>query len=150
MGKKKKASRLTAHTSLAQHRKVGSRLVPPLADTNLTPLKWDRDWLPEYLWIASLREVCPIDQLFKPYYTFMDAVEEFWLDTKTVPLGLLTDFHNLSSNANDFTAKHRSLVDNLFLKPSVAFSPFFQNHQRVGLLRNRSQKKADILILKGK
>jgi hypothetical protein len=121
VGKKKKHRR---HTSLSEHRKVGSLLIPPLADTNLTPLVWDRDWLPEYLWIASLRQLCPVDQLFKPYYTFMDAIAGFWQD-KSIRLGLISDFCYLRSNASELMVQHGTLVRDLFLEPIGRMLAFF-------------------------
>lgn len=122
MGKKKRRS--TTHTPLSQHRKTGSVLLPPLAGLNVRPSFWDRDWLPEYLWIASLRHVVPVDHLFKPFYALMDAMEEFWPAEKP-PLGFLTDFRTLAPKAREFLAKHGALVRELFLIPFGRLLAFF-------------------------
>lgn len=122
MGKKKRRS--TTHTPLSHHRKAGSALLPPLAGLNVKPAFWDRDWLPEHLWIASLRRVVPADHLFKPFYTFMDAVEEFWPADKP-PLGYLSDFRTLAPKGREFLAKHSDLVRELFLIPFGRLLAFF-------------------------
>src|SRR5712692_8549243 len=122
MGRKKRRS--TTHTPVSHHRKAGSALLPPLAGLNVKPAFWDRDWLPEYLWIASLRQVVPVNRLFKPFYAFMDAVEEFWPADKP-PLGCLSDFQVLASKGQEFLAKHGTLVRQLFLTPCGRVLAFF-------------------------
>lgn len=122
MAKKKRRS--ARHTPLSHHRKAGSVLLPPLAGLNVTPAFWDRDWLPEHLWIASLRQVVPVNQLFKPFYAFMDAVEECW-PAEQPPLGYLSDFRTLASRGQEFLAKHRALVRELFLIPFGRLLAFF-------------------------
>lgn len=123
MGKKRKR-RSTSHTPLSKHRKTGSVLAPPLASLNVRPALWDRDWLPEYLWIASLRQIVSTEHLFKPFYAFMDAVEEFW-PAENPPLGLLSDFRVLAPRGGEFLARHGSLVRELFLIPFGRILSFF-------------------------
>jgi len=124
MGHKKKKRRSTTYTPLSHHRKTGSVLLPPLAGINVQPAVWDRDWVPEYLWVASLGGVVPVDHLFKPFYAFMDAVEEFW-PTERPPLGLLSDFQILAPRRQEFLAKHGALVHELFLTPFGRILAFF-------------------------
>ncbi len=48
-------SRPRASSSLAEHRRRGGKLVPPLATlSNLTPVAWLPDVLPDMLWLCSL------------------------------------------------------------------------------------------------
>ncbi|HCX31425.1 MAG TPA: hypothetical protein DHU55_16905, partial [Blastocatellia bacterium] len=51
MKKRKKKGR---HTPLRSHAKKGSKLVTQLGALNVTMLDFERDLLPEHLWIASL------------------------------------------------------------------------------------------------
>jgi hypothetical protein len=113
---KHKGQHSQRHTPLKKHKKVGSSLVPPLAGLPLKPLDWDRDLLPEYLWIASLRAVVPTNQIHRAFYTFMDAVAEFW-PAQHPAIGLLTDFRFLQPAAAAFLAKHHRLIRQLFLEP---------------------------------
>ncbi len=122
MGKKKHRS--PRHTPLSHHQKTGSVLLPPLAGLNVKPAPWDRDSLPEYLWIASLRQIVPTGSLFQAFYAFMDAVEEFWPGEKP-PLGFLSDFRTLAPKGREFLAKHGPLVRELFLIPFGRILAFY-------------------------
>jgi hypothetical protein len=130
---KKKARRSTTHTPLSKHGKVGSVLTSPLTGLNVKPAIWDRDWLPEYLWIASLRELAPHNRIFRLLYPFIDAVAEFWPDER-LPLGLLSDFGELAPHRNAFLAKHTALVHDLFLKPFGRILSFFPDSPASWLL----------------
>jgi len=99
-------------------------LVPPLAQLPIAAIQWDRDFLPEHLWIASLRTIAPLERLHEPFYAFMDAVDEFW-SQEGPALGLLTDFGLLGAHANSFLAKHAALVRDLFLVPFGRILAFF-------------------------
>ena len=124
MARKKKRRQSPVHTPLARHKKAGSRLVPPLAELPVELVRWDRNLLPEYLWIASLRAIAPLKELHKPHSAFMDAVDEFWTE-KFPALGLLSDFGYLEASRDDFLAKHAPLVRKLFLEPFGRILAFF-------------------------
>ena len=51
MSKKRRKGR---HTPLSKHAKVGTALMSPIAGLNVVPVEWERDLLPEYLWIGAL------------------------------------------------------------------------------------------------
>lgn len=121
---KRKRKRSPGHTPLSGHKKVGSSLVPPLAELPVTPLHWDRDLLPEFLWIASLREVVPQGRLYRPFYAFMDAVDEMW-EGDSPAIGFLTDFKILQKKKEAFLAKNEQLVRELFLSPFGRILAFF-------------------------
>ena len=124
MNRKKKRQKSPGHTPLARHKKTGTRLDPRLADLPIAPIRWDRDLLPEHLWIASLRSVVPVKDIYKPYYKFMDAVDEFW--PKDFPaLGLMSDFSHLRAAKEEFIAKNDQLVRDLFLEPVGRILAFF-------------------------
>ena len=136
MGRKKRQRKGTDYTPLVDHVKKGSRLVPPLAQLPVASVLWDRDLLPEYLWIASLRELVPVERLYEPCYAFMDAVDEFW-NEQFPPLGLLTDFALLQTHQDAFLAKHGALVHDLFLVPFGRILAFFPNSPANWLLTDR-------------
>lgn len=133
MGRKKKQRKSTDYTPLADHVKEGSRLVPPLAQLPMVSVLWDRDLLPEHLWIASLRDLVPVERLYEPFYAFMDAVDEFWSE-QLPPLGLLTDFKLLQVHQDAFLAKHGALVHDLFLVPFGRIVAFFPDSPASWLL----------------
>jgi hypothetical protein len=82
-------------------------------------LSWDRDLLPEHIWIASLALAFGVDAFHRAYDRFMDALDEFWpTDRKEVCLGLITDFAAFSPEAQaGFLSKHRELARSLFWDP---------------------------------
>ncbi|HJX32146.1 MAG TPA: hypothetical protein VJ624_09905 [Thermodesulfobacteriota bacterium] len=54
-------------------------------------MDWERDYLPEFLWIGALAEDQGIDHFHDPYNAFLDAIDKVWSHQDT-PLGLLSDF----------------------------------------------------------
>ena len=42
------------YTALTKHQRKGSTLVSSLGETNIEPIDWPRDLLPEHLWVAAL------------------------------------------------------------------------------------------------
>jgi hypothetical protein len=119
--KRKKGRR---HTSLTEHLRTGSRLTPPLSGLPIVPTDWAREFVPEYLWIASLRELAPANHTFKPFYAMMDAVDEFW-PAEEPAYGLLSDFAVLKANGSNFLRKHADLVRELFLRPVGRLLAFY-------------------------
>lgn len=124
MGRKKKQRKPSTHTPLAAHVKEGTRLVPPLAQLPMVSVSWDRDMLPEHLWIASLRDFVPLERLHEPFYAFMDAIDEIW-DQVAPAIGLLTDFKGLEAYKDSFVRKHAALIHDVFLVPFGRILAFF-------------------------
>lgn len=104
------------HTSLAMHRKEGSRLHAGLNALPFTPIPWDRDLLPEYLWLSALSERFSIERIHQPFFRLMDIVDEYWPE-KVPALGLLSDFAVLQPCADEIWSKHESTLIELFHEP---------------------------------
>ncbi|MEG5004322.1 DUF5677 domain-containing protein [Microcoleus sp. AT9b-C3] len=113
---RKKLQNNPGHTPLKQHQKKGTALKSQLANLPISETNWERDWLPEYLWIASLRDVVPTDKLYEPYYAFMEAIGEF-LEGEQLIIGLVSDFAALAPHRDRLLAKHGELIEQLFLRP---------------------------------
>jgi hypothetical protein len=79
----------------------------------MTPTPWDRDLLPEFLWLAALSEGFAIKRVHQPFYRFMDAIDEFW-DQPIPALGFISDFGMLRHRSDEIWAKHESLLISLF------------------------------------
>lgn len=79
----------------------------------MAPISWDRELLPEFLWLAALSEGFAIDRVHQPLYTVIDALAEFW-EHPFPMLGLLSDFGLLRDKADQIWAKHESLLVGLF------------------------------------
>lgn len=120
MGKKKSGKNSgVRHTPLAKLKKEGSRLIAPLNQLNFQKLSWDRDLLPEHLWIASLAVKFGVSTFHHQYGQFLDALDEFWPRDRTdVCFGLISDFDAFDPESQKaFLAKHRQLARSLFWAP---------------------------------
>lgn len=101
-------------TPLKHHQKVGSTLKTPLSQLNMQSLQWDRDFLPEHLWIASLADTYGIDNFHDYYNLFMDAVDQH-LTGENVALGLISDFGLLPEQSRKaFAEENRDLIKRVF------------------------------------
>ena len=67
MKKRKHKKQRKQHTPLAKHAREGKTLIPPLNQLNTAPLDWQRDFLPEHLWISALAVKFGLDQMSKPF-----------------------------------------------------------------------------------
>ena len=123
MSKKKNQLR---HTPINKHKKVGSQLQTQLGHGNIISFDWERDQLPEFLWIAALSEFYDLDTIHKPYYCFMDKMDEYIPDDKFA-LGFISDFSLIPENRRDeFFDKNSEIIEELFLNVigrSLAFYP---------------------------
>jgi hypothetical protein len=125
MRKKRKKS-LGRHTGLAKHSKEGTRLVPPLAKLPMRMLDFERDLLPEHLWIAALVDIYGIERSHRPFYDLMDALDTIWPEEGTA-FGLLTDFGRIPVEARaGFKYDNADLIRAAFHDPigrQLAFYP---------------------------
>lgn len=120
MGKKKrKQNPGPRHTPLSNLKKQGSVLRAPFSELNMQTISWNRDLLPEHLWIAALALAFGADRFHHAYERFMDALDEFWpSERQDVCLGLISDFASVPADARaGFVAKHRALARALFWEP---------------------------------
>jgi hypothetical protein len=115
------------HTPLTSIKKQGSTLVPPMAEMPVQVTTWDRDVLPEQIWIASLESLVTREHdIFRPYYALMDVLNQFVGTDDDPILGRISDFGQLKGRADEIRAKHGALLDQLFVKPigrALAFYP---------------------------
>lgn len=108
MSKKRKKS--GCHTGLDKHLRSGTRLLPPLAKHPIHMLDFERDLLPEHLWIAALVDRYGIERAHRPFYDLMDALDGIWKEEGPA-LGLLTDFGKVPIEARDeFKHENRDLI----------------------------------------
>jgi hypothetical protein len=108
--------------------KKGSALVSPLGGlNNINLLDFERDLLPEHLWIASLAEHFGVRRAHKPFERFLDAIDECWTDKERPCLGLISDFGRLPHQLrSQFIENHRVEIYELFHEPIgrvLAFYP---------------------------
>lgn len=113
-------------SSLDKHRRHGTKLRTELSEMGWDLIDWERDLVPEHLWLAALADTFTLGKAHEPYSTFLDALDEFW-DGDWIAFGLLSDFGALSeARRTEFKEKHRDLIRDLFHVPVgrvLAFYP---------------------------
>jgi hypothetical protein len=114
------------HTGLPKHKKAGSVLTPPLASLPQSSLEFDRDLLPEHLWIASLADMYGLEIAHRPFSDFLDAVDTVWDSAIGMCTGLLTDFGFVPQDRREgFLRDHRDLARAAFHEPIGRILAFF-------------------------
>ncbi len=113
-------------TPLREHKREGSRLRTPLSQLGMVKtISWERDLLPEHLWLGALAEDFGVDSLPGPYNAMLDAVDEFWT-ADSVCLGLLSDFALINpDNRTNLLKKHGELVRQAFCEPFGRILAFY-------------------------
>src|SRR5690606_11635458 len=75
---------------------------------------FERDLLPEHLWLAALVDEHGIERAHRPFYELMDAVDEVW-SSDYPAIGLLSDFGLIEEDRRtDFKARHADLIRRSF------------------------------------
>jgi hypothetical protein len=73
--KKQQKRKPIPNTPLSQHKRSGSTVMAPLSELNIDMIDWERDLIPEHLWIAALADVFPFDSVHNQFYEFMDIID---------------------------------------------------------------------------
>ncbi len=124
---KNKARQKGSYSGFSVHRKHGTKLITPMSSLNMVPLEWERDLLPEHLWIASLAATYPQGIWESLYNQFMDAIDPFIIfPNKAVSLGFISDFGMVpESKRDEVKTTHRDLIYKAFHKPFGRLLAFY-------------------------
>jgi hypothetical protein len=130
MSKKKKnrtSKRITS--SLQDHQRKGKRLEPPLianfGDT-FELVQWNRDLLPEYLWIAALFDMYTFDEAITLYNRTLDLLDPFNTDEQHVLLGTISSFTSVPEESRS-TARRalHSITQKAIIEPLGRILPLY-------------------------
>lgn len=108
------------------HKRAGTKLVPPmLQGLPIVRVEFERDLLPEYLWIAALVDQMGVNGATRPYYGLLDALDTHWQD-EFPPLGLLSDFAMLPPEQRTaFKKEHEAIIREAFHDPVGRILAFY-------------------------
>ncbi|HOI55945.1 MAG TPA: DUF5677 domain-containing protein [Phycisphaerae bacterium] len=121
-----KSKRKGRYSSLDVHRKSGSTLLPRLADPKVNLIDFERDLLPEHLWIAALADRYGLDAVHRPYEDMMDAIDTVWPESEPTPIGFISDFGEVPlAKRSSFLQDHAGLVRAAFLEPVGRLLAFY-------------------------
>ena len=138
--RKKVASAGPRFTGLESHARRGSQLLGPMHDLHMEVIGWDRDLLPEFLWITSLAYTRARNDWPTLYNRFMDAVDLFCPKT-VLALGLVTDFAMIPEDRRaEFKSAHTDLIHEAFQEPFGRILAFYPDSPAYWLVQ---QEKLD-------
>lgn len=105
-------------TPIAKHKRRGSVLSTVASDLNMEMIEWERDLMPEHLWIDLLADEYQKLQWYKIYNDFLDKIDSVLEEERNTPfLGLISDFGILTENERKkFLEKHKEFAYEFFFK----------------------------------
>src|SRR3989338_1260345 len=114
MGKKSKKKK--RFSSISKHKSDGRMLRTMPADMKVDPIDWERDLMPEHIWIDLLAEEYKDKPWHKLYEHFLDELES--CAGGMHPFGLITDFGMVPDGARKkFISSKQDLIYEAFYKP---------------------------------
>jgi len=115
MSGKKKSKK---YSGLAKHKREKSKLRPPLQKIQpIEVLDWERDFLPEHLWIESLSSTYLENVWPNIYEKFLDTLDEYCPEGIYI-YGFISDFGLIPvGRREEFLSKNEQLIKEAFYKP---------------------------------
>ncbi len=105
-------------SSIKEHKRIGKQLIPPLGNFNIKPIQWDKDLLPEFLWIDALTQKFGSDVVHDKFYQFLDTIESYIEEKEFYLIGFISDFRKVNQDIREeILRKEESLIKELFIKP---------------------------------
>jgi hypothetical protein len=142
MGKKSKRR----HSSLKHHAKKGSVLKSKLSSINIQMRDWERDGIPEHLWITALCHIGPRDLAHNLINELLDVLDPFNPDDKLPLLGLISDFGRIPvEKRNEILGKHGDVIEKTFLRPVGRILAFYPGNPASWLITPRFLEKGGSL-----
>ena len=101
-----------------KHIKIDGKLKTPLSQFNIENIQWERDFLPEHLWLELLFQEYGFNRFHIVYNKFMDKLDEMVNDDKNIIFGYLTDFKYIPLDKRQyFIDNNKALIYDAFYKP---------------------------------
>lgn len=124
-----------------------------MADLNIQPIDWERDLLPEYLWIELLSNTYVQLEWQNLYEKLLDALDTYCPEDKII-LGLISDFGLIPADKRkDFLKNNEELVQRAFYKPMGRIITFYPEAPCYWLLQKKYldiERPVDLKVELGK
>src|SRR5262245_56909502 len=134
MGQKKRPGAKGPYSGLEAHRRVGTRLLTRLSELSVNAIHWERDVLPEYLWIGALAEKYS-GHAQLAFMEMMDAMDSVWQAAPRTALGFISDFGEVPEDLRaDFRKKNKELIRKAFQEPIGRILAFYPENPAAWLL----------------
>lgn len=124
MSKKKKKS--GKYSSISSHNRHKSKLIAPINKLPMEVLNWERDFLPEHIWLECLSSTYPENIWLGLYNGFLDELDKYFPE-RIIMYGFITDFGLIPQDKREeFIKNNEQLIYDVFYKPFgriIAFYP---------------------------
>jgi hypothetical protein len=116
--KSKKSNKKNRYSPIDSHKRDKSKLITPMNQMNMNLFEWERDFLPEHLWIELLAHEYEKLAWYKIYNDFLDRLEDTIEDKNITIYGYLSDFGIVPEKSRkEFLEKHKKFIYNSFFLP---------------------------------
>jgi hypothetical protein len=114
MSKKKRKPK---YTELKKHKRNGKEILSKLNTLPLVVIDWNKDFIPEFLWIDSLAQMYSNLHWHKIFDDFIDILEKP-LGNDKILLGFLSDFAKVPEQTrSSILNKHKKFITYAFAEP---------------------------------
>lgn len=135
MSKKKK--RVPKYTPISQHKLKKGKLITRMNELNVKTTDWERDLLPEHIWIGLLSNIYIQREWQNLFEKFLDALDEYAPKDKTI-FGYISDFGLILPDAReDFLKKNEELIYRAFYRPLGRIITFYPEAPCFWLLQKK-------------
>lgn len=149
----KKKRKVSRYSPISNHKRKKSKLLTPMADLNIQPIDWERDLLPEHLWIELLSNTYVQLEWQNLYEKFLDALDTYCPEDKII-FGLISDFGLITADKRkDFLKNNEELVHRAFYKPMGRIITFYPEAPCYWLLQKKYldiERPVDLKVELGK
>ena len=152
---RKKGKGKNQFTPIHEHKRNGSKLLSQWSELNTKMIDWERDLIPEHLWIDLLAQEYKNVHWHNIYSEFLDKLEECLVELPNVPLlGFISDFNIPTDEEKEkFINNNEDLIFEAFYKPIGKIMELYPENPANWLLldkwtkndRNDSEKELDRL-----
>lgn len=115
------------YSGFAGHTTEKKKLTTGFSKLPVEPVSWERDFLPEHLWVAALCDYHGPKEAPNLFHKFMDAYDEALpSDVPRTAVGLICDFELIETSKRDeFLKKNRRLVEEAFITPFASIISYY-------------------------
>lgn len=133
--KKKKKKSSKKYSGIKDHKQFKGKLISPINQLPIEPFNWDRDFLPEHIWI-DLLSVTDVDW-FNVYSKFLDELDEYFPEKQHL-CGLISDFGLIPlDKREEFIENNQQLIFEAFYEPIGRIISFYPESPCYWLLNEK-------------
>jgi hypothetical protein len=113
----KKKRQKNKYSPVDRHTRAKSLLVAPINELRVQPIDWERDLLPEHLWLDMLFNTYVRNSALSLYKQFVESLQPYCPDGE-VMYGYISDFGLIpSSRRSEYLKQNDPLIQSAFRKP---------------------------------